>query len=52
MVLSVEIGETVFDAISLMAEVNIGAVLVQQDDTNPRLLRPIRTIQSNNAWKP
>jgi len=33
MVLSVEIGETVFDAISLMAEVNIGAVLVQQDDT-------------------
>ena len=33
MVLSVAIGETVFDAISLMAEVNIGAVLVQQDDT-------------------
>ena len=33
MVLSVEMGETVFDAISLMAEVNIGAVLVQQDDT-------------------
>ena len=33
MVLSVEIGESVFDAISLMAEVNIGAVLVQQDDT-------------------
>jgi len=33
MVLSVETGETVFDAISLMAEVNIGAVLVQQDDT-------------------
>jgi len=33
MVLSVEIGETVFDAISLMSEVNIGAVLVQQDET-------------------
>lgn len=33
MVLSVEVGESVFDAISLMAEVNIGAVLVQQDDT-------------------
>jgi len=33
MVLSVAIGETVFDAISLMAEVNIGAVLVQEDDT-------------------
>lgn len=33
MVLSVTISETVFDAISLMAEVNIGAVLVQQDDT-------------------
>jgi len=33
MVLSVAISETVFDAISLMAEVNIGAVLVQQDDT-------------------
>ena len=33
MVLSVEIDESVFDAISLMAEVNIGAVLVQQDDT-------------------
>lgn len=32
MVLSVTIDETVFDAISLMAEVNIGAVLVQQDD--------------------
>lgn len=32
MVLSVEINESVFDAISLMAEVNIGAVLVQQDD--------------------
>ena len=32
MVLSVDVGETVFDAISLMAEVNIGAVLVQQDD--------------------
>ena len=33
MVLSVETSETVFDAISLMAEVNIGAVLVQQDDS-------------------
>ena len=32
MVLSVGINETVFDAISLMSEVNIGAVLVQQDD--------------------
>ncbi len=31
MVLSVGIDETVFDAISLMSEVNIGAVLVQQD---------------------
>jgi len=33
MVLSVAIDETVFDAISLMAEVNIGAVLVQKDDS-------------------
>lgn len=33
MVLSVEIDETVFDAISLMAEVNIGAVLVQRGDS-------------------
>jgi len=33
MVLTVEVEETVFDAISLMAEVNIGAVLVQRDDT-------------------
>jgi len=33
MVLSVGIDETVFDAICLMAEVNIGAVLVQQDGT-------------------
>jgi len=33
MVLSVTIDETVFDVISLMAEVNIGAVLVQQGDT-------------------
>ena len=32
MVLSVEINETVLDAISLMAQVNIGAVLVQKDD--------------------
>ena len=31
--LSVDVNETVFDAISLMAEVNIGAVLVQKDDT-------------------
>ncbi len=33
MVLSVTVDETVFDAISLMAEVNIGAVLVQKGDT-------------------
>ena len=33
MVLSVGINESVFDAISLMAEVNIGAVLVQNGDT-------------------
>lgn len=33
MVLSVDSNESVFDAISLMAEVNIGAVLVQNDDT-------------------
>ncbi len=33
MVLSVTIDETVFDVISLMAEVNIGAVLVQKGDT-------------------
>jgi CBS domain-containing protein len=33
MVLSVDVGETVFDAISLMAQVKIGAVLVQKDDT-------------------
>ncbi len=32
MVLSVDVNETVFDAISLMAQVNIGAVLVQKDD--------------------
>lgn len=32
MVLSVDVNDTVFDAISLMAEVNIGAVLVQHDD--------------------
>jgi CBS domain-containing protein len=32
MVLSVETNETVLDAISLMAQVNIGAVLVQKDD--------------------
>ena len=33
MVLSVDAEETVLDAISLMSQVNIGAVLVQQDDT-------------------
>jgi CBS domain-containing protein len=33
MVLSVDVNETVFDAISLMAQVNIGAVLVQKDNT-------------------
>ena len=33
MVLSVGFSESVFDAISLMAEVNIGAVLVQNGDT-------------------
>jgi len=33
MVLSVDINETVLDAISLMAQVNIGAVLVQKNDT-------------------
>ena len=33
MVLSVKSEDSVFDAISLMAEVNIGAVLVQEDDT-------------------
>jgi len=32
MVLSVDVGDTVLDAISLMAEVNIGAVLVQEND--------------------
>jgi len=32
MVLSVETTETVFDAINLMAQVNIGAVLVQKDE--------------------
>jgi signal-transduction protein with cAMP-binding, CBS, and nucleotidyltransferase domain len=32
MVLSVETNETVFDAINLMAQVNIGAILVQKDD--------------------
>jgi CBS domain-containing protein len=31
MVLSVDSNETVFDAISLMAQVNIGAILVQND---------------------
>ncbi len=33
MVLSVEINETVLDAINLMSQVNIGAVLVQDGDT-------------------
>lgn len=33
MTLSVDINETVLSAISLMAEVNIGAVLVLKDDT-------------------
>ena len=33
MVLCVDVSETVFDAISLMAEVNVGAVLVQKDET-------------------
>ena len=33
MVLSVDINESVLDAISLMAQVNIGAVLVQQNDS-------------------
>ncbi len=32
MVLSVDSNETVFDAISLMAQVNIGAILVQNND--------------------
>ena len=33
MVLSVEANETVFDAISLMAQLNIGAILIQNGDT-------------------
>ncbi len=33
MVLSVDVNETVLDAISLMAQVNVGAVLVQENDT-------------------
>ena len=33
MVLSVDVNETVLHAISLMAEVNVGAVLVQKDKT-------------------
>jgi CBS domain-containing protein len=32
MVLTVDINESVLDAINLMAQVNIGAVLVQEDD--------------------
>lgn len=33
MVLSVDVNETVLNAISLMAQVNVGAVLVQKGDT-------------------
>src|SRR5210317_492458 len=33
MVLSVDVNESVLDAINLMAQVNIGAVLVQNNDT-------------------
>ncbi len=33
MVLSVDVNETVLHAISLMAEVNVGAVLVQKDES-------------------
>jgi len=33
MVLSVDISESVFDAITLMAQLNIGAVLVQQNES-------------------
>ena len=33
MVLTVDMNETVLNAISLMAQVNVGAVLVQKDDT-------------------
>ena len=33
MVLSVSLNESVFDAINLMAQVNIGAILVQDGDT-------------------
>jgi CBS domain-containing protein len=33
LVLSVDENDSVFDAIRLMAEVNVGAVLVKQDDT-------------------
>ena len=33
MVLSVDINESVLDAINLMAQVNIGAVLVEEDNT-------------------
>lgn len=33
MVLSVDSNETVFDAINLMAQLNIGAILVQNNDT-------------------
>ena len=32
MVLCVDVDDTVFDAISLMAQVNVGAVLVQRDE--------------------
>lgn len=33
MVLTVDVSETVFDAINLMSQVNIGAVLVQKNDS-------------------
>ena len=33
MVLSVDISESVFDAITLMAQLNIGAVLIQQNES-------------------
>lgn len=33
MVLCVDVEETVFDAINLMAQVNVGAVLIQKDET-------------------
>ena len=33
MVLCVDVEETVFDAINLMAQVNVGAVLIRKDET-------------------